>query len=232
MIYATYCNILSSHMQNISQRKCSTIQTLEKAQVRLGNFQEAADFYEKAADAYSETKTPNKAILARLYFELGVTYYKTKKYESSSTALEKAVKYCKEQLDIGMENPLTMDVIKQQGITFYEAGNPEAAKEAFEELQSIQLKVHGSNSIEVAETLKSLGDVCIAQKQQSEAANHYNRALRILRKKLGPSNQGVRQLVNYIKQLNLPKSCDKSHSQSPARRPHSPDRMKPVYVSS
>ena len=53
------------------------------------------------------------------------------------------------------------------------------------------------------QTLKYLGDVHVALKNKALASKFYNRALRILRKRLGSIDQTVKQLEQYVKQLNL-----------------------------
>ena len=53
------------------------------------------------------------------------------------------------------------------------------------------------------QTLKYLGDVHVALKNKPLASKFYNRALKILRKRLGSIDQTVKQLEQYIKQLNL-----------------------------
>ena len=53
------------------------------------------------------------------------------------------------------------------------------------------------------QTLKYLGDVHVALKNKALASKFYNRALRNLKKRLGPIDQTVKQLEQYIKQLNL-----------------------------
>lgn len=51
--------------------------------------------------------------------------------------------------------------------------------------------------------MKYLGDVNVAVQNMEEACAQYNRALRILRRRLGSKNETVKQLVRYIKQLNF-----------------------------
>jgi len=53
------------------------------------------------------------------------------------------------------------------------------------------------------QTLKYLGDVHVALKDKPQAAKFYNRALHILKKRLGSMDQTVKQLEQYIRQLNL-----------------------------
>jgi hypothetical protein len=53
------------------------------------------------------------------------------------------------------------------------------------------------------QTLKYLGDVNVALKNKPLASKFYNRALRILRKQLGSIDPTVKQLEQYVKQLNL-----------------------------
>ena len=53
------------------------------------------------------------------------------------------------------------------------------------------------------QTLKYLGDVNVALKNKPLASKFYNRALQILRKQLGSIDPTVKQLEQYVKQLNL-----------------------------
>lgn len=53
------------------------------------------------------------------------------------------------------------------------------------------------------QTLKYLGDVHIALKNRPVARKYYNRALRILKRRLGGGDETVRQLESYVFQLNL-----------------------------
>jgi hypothetical protein len=53
------------------------------------------------------------------------------------------------------------------------------------------------------QTLKYLGDVNIALKNRPVARKYYNRALRILKRRLGGGDETVRQLESYVFQLNL-----------------------------
>jgi len=48
-----------------------------------------------------------------------------------------------------------------------------------------------------------LGDVHVALKDKPQATKFYSRALHILKKRLGTTDQTVKQLEQYIKQLDL-----------------------------
>ncbi len=53
------------------------------------------------------------------------------------------------------------------------------------------------------QTLKYLGDVHVALEKRPIAQKYYNRALRILRRRLGCKDETVRQLEHYVRQLNF-----------------------------
>lgn len=55
----------------------------------------------------------------------------------------------------------------------------------------------------ILQTLKYLGDVHVALKNKPQAEKFYTRALHILKKRLGSTDETVKQLEQYIKQLNL-----------------------------
>jgi tetratricopeptide (TPR) repeat protein len=141
-----------------------------------------------------------------MYYELGITYHKIKKYSYSMDACKKAIGYLigetKDNEKNGQE-PLLLLIKKQQAITFYDGNEVENAKTMFEELMALQRKEYGGSSVIIAETLKYLGDVHVALKDKPQAAKFYNRALHILKKRLGSTDQTVKQLEQYIKQLNL-----------------------------
>ncbi|XP_024528800.1 uncharacterized protein LOC112345737 isoform X1 [Selaginella moellendorffii] len=165
--------------------------------------EDAVECYQKALAIYTSCAFPNEPAIAQLNYELGFTYHKVKKYEEALKVLKKAAQFCEQQHDTGGEHPLTLQVMKQQGITLYDMGDLQPALQTFEELVQMQRTQHGGGSVIVAETLKYLGDVSIAMKSPGEACSYYNRALKILRKRLGSHDETVRQLVSYIKQLNL-----------------------------
>ncbi|KAJ7519779.1 hypothetical protein O6H91_20G055200 [Diphasiastrum complanatum] len=176
---------------------------MARTRFKQERFPEASQHYEQAIAAHCATSFMNESAIAQLNFELGVTYHKQKKYEESIRVLDKAAKFCEEHRDVGGYHPLTMHMMQQQGITLYDAGDLLAAKNVFEDLMNLQRAQYGGGSIAVAESLRYLGDISIASKNTTEACGYYKRALKILRKRLGSSDETVKQLVQYIRQLNV-----------------------------
>ncbi|KAG0559971.1 hypothetical protein KC19_10G143400 [Ceratodon purpureus] len=177
-----------------------------KVQSRQGNDKEAAIIYEKAIRCLENASKPNKAKLAQMYYELGVSYHKAKQYSNSINACKSAIAYVngeKKEGEKDSQEPLLLLIKKQQAISFYDGNEVENAKAMFEELMALQRKEYGGSSIIVAETLKYLGDVHVALKDKPQAEKFYSRALHILKKRLGPTDQTVKQLEQYTKQLNL-----------------------------
>lgn len=171
---------------------------------RQGNDVEAAVIYDKAVACLENASNPNKSKLAQMCYELGVSHHKAKQYSYSKGALDKAAEYCAKTTKDGTGiEPLYMLITKQQAFTMYDGNEVEAAKATFEALKALQKKEYGDDSVIVAETLKYLGDVHVALKNKPQASTYYKHALRILRKRLGNIDQTVRQLEQYIRQLNL-----------------------------
>ncbi|KAH8974887.1 hypothetical protein BDL97_01G125600 [Sphagnum fallax] len=184
--------------------KARELHKMECQQIRgiQGNDEESIQLYEKSLACHEKADKPNVAAIAKTEYELGVIYHKHKKYSDSLDVLDKAVKKCEGKQELGNQ-PLLLLVKKQQAITLYDGNQVEAAKEKFDELMSLQRMEYGGSSVIVAETLKYLGDVHVALEKRPIAQKYYNRALRILRRRLGCKDETVRQLEHYVRQLNF-----------------------------
>ncbi|CAK9192558.1 unnamed protein product [Sphagnum troendelagicum] len=183
-------------------RMASIYSKMAKIRGIQGNDEESIQLYEKSLACHEKADKPNVAAIAKTEYELGVIYHKHKKYSDSLNVLDKAVKKCEGKQELGNQ-PLLLLVKKQQAITLYDGNQVEAAKEKFDELMSLQRMEYGGSSVIVAETLKYLGDVHVALEKRPIAQKYYNRALRILRRRLGCKDETVKQLEHYVRQLNF-----------------------------
>ncbi|BBM97245.1 hypothetical protein Mp_1g04160 [Marchantia polymorpha subsp. ruderalis] len=176
---------------------------IAKTKVKQGKDEEAADMFERAIASHGLATVPNICAVAHLNFELGCVYHRLQKYDESLSALEKSNKFCEQQRDLGRTDPLSLMIMKEKGCCMYDRAEYESAKSTFEELLQFQRKEYGGGSIMVAETLKYLGDCSVGLQNMEEATHRYTRAVRIMKRKYGIHDPNVRELVAYIRELNL-----------------------------
>ena len=138
-----------------------------------GDYQKAAEYYQKAADDVFSRGGRYKPENGPLYYNLGIAYFKIGDYEQ-------AVKYLGECADVDQRTSNTEELAWDyfaMGRVYREAGNNEDSVTYYQKGLKAIRKVGGKDSEDAAEFLIGLGDTY-------KAAEEYDKALDVLEQAL------------------------------------------------
>lgn len=97
--------------------------------------------------------------------------------------------------NLGPDDPKTVEVKRDLALLHLKIGQSETALQYLWDVQFLERKIHGSQSVSVARTLKALGTVYMVRKNYTEAEQYLTHALQIFE-----ANQATPQVVRDLHQ--------------------------------
>ena len=163
---------------------------------RLGDLQQAKEYYERALAIHLEKLGPDNLDVGTCYNNLGSVH-------DALGDLEKAKEYHERALAIRLEKlgPDNLDVgtsYNNLGVVHHNLGDLEKAKEYHERVLAIRLEKLGPDNLDVGTCYNNLGSVHDALGDLEKAKEYHERALAIRLEKLGPDNLDVGTSYNNL----------------------------------
>ena len=163
---------------------------------KLGEFDQAEDYYQKALEIEVKQLGPNHVDVATSYNNIGQVYSKKGDFDKAMDYYQRALEIKEKQLC-----PNHVDVAVSYnniGLVYSKKGDFDKAMDYFQRALEIQEKQLSPNRVHVALSYKNIGLVYSKKGDFDKAVDYYERALETEEKQLGPNHVHVALSYNHI----------------------------------
>ncbi|MFN7562371.1 MAG: tetratricopeptide repeat protein [Prosthecobacter sp.] len=166
-----------------------------------GREEESVSFYEDAITDFETLDTKDsKEVAAQLRNNLAMTYKGLGKFALAEQHYLRALETL--EANHGRNSEAVATLFNNLGGLYYVAGFPDQAKDMFQDALDVRLNVLGPNHRDVAQALSNLGTACHELRENTDARNHFERALAILEAQIATEKRSFEATsLDYIVML-------------------------------
>lgn len=170
---------------------------LARLKLDLGDFQDAVDLYKKALNLTLEIKGEDHFETAICLGLLGNAYFATHDYEEAEKNIKKSIALSSKQEEF-FGNLLGADNFRYLGLVCLQQNKLDEAEDAFLKALAMLESTDMEETLQLAETLKNMGELYEAKGELEEAKRHFENALALVRKILGDCNFEVADYITCL----------------------------------
>ncbi|CAB4037426.1 nephrocystin-3-like, partial, partial [Paramuricea clavata] len=163
---------------------------------RMGHFDQAKDYYQRALEIEEKQLGPDHVDLAKFYNNIGGVYCTKGDLNQAKDYYQRALEIKDKQL-----GPNHVDVAVNYnniGSVYYKKGDLDQAKDYYQRALEIRATQLCPNYVDVAVSYNNIGLVYSDKGDLDQAKDYYQRALEIQEKQLGPNHVDVAFSYNNI----------------------------------
>ncbi|CAB4003673.1 Nephrocystin-3 [Paramuricea clavata] len=191
----------NTNLQILGDSEChdyrsSTFIELGNSYTKIGDFDKAMDYHQRALEIQEKYLGPNHVDVAVSYNNIGLVYYDQGDLDQAKDCYQRALKIKEKQL-----GPNHVDIAASYnniGLVYYGKGDLKQAKDYYQQALEIEEKQLGPNHVRVAVSCSNIGLVYYDQGDLDKADDYYQRALKIEEKQLGPNHVDIAASYNNI----------------------------------
>lgn len=164
-----------------------------------GKYREALAMLKNAEEYFSRGEEPREAV--RFLTQLGILHQTSGNYPEVESVFSNALRISREKLQ--EDDPVSITAMEGMGWFLYIVHRYEEAFNWFESARVLKERLYGADDYGLADTLNSLGAVCQARGNLTDATAYFKRALNICRNHFPEDHPDIARQLNNLGTLYL-----------------------------